>query len=287
MAKKSWISSESWMTPESSEFNDNSVSATTFKWCVATWKDLEEILLQKEKEEKNQKIQECIQLEVDEWWDGQYLLKKINRYKDWTFNNDTAKKLIDAWFVEVLSYSLKKFEKLDKEIAENILDSKYWYNVACNLEVFEWVDHNQLALRLLQERRNENLSENLGKFKGLSKETAKIWLDTGYYTNIIPHHLDSFVWLDKEILLKLVRNSSWLYMLEEKKSKSLKLFSWLDKEVAMKIFENSHYIPISWVLENIDQFEWLDEEIANMLTEKGFWKFVEQHPEKFWLKKEK
>lgn len=246
---------------------------------------------EKEKEEKNQYIQKEIEEIIQEEWyssDGEgYFWTLIERCKDWTLNKDTAKKLIDAWYIKVLSYLLKKFEKLDNEIADIILNSEYWYHVVGNLEVFEWVDHNQLALKFIKERWDYNraLSANLGKFKGLTKETAKAWLDSNYYTVNIPYNLDSFVWLDKEILLKLKENESRSHMSDDKISESLKHFSWLDKETAMKLLDNNR--RYSRVAKNIDQFEWLDEEVAKKLVEKWYWNVVAKYPEKFWLKKEK
>lgn len=242
---------------------------------------------EKEKEKANQFIQKKIKLyDFDDSSSG-LLWTVIEGQNDWILNMDTAKKLIDAWYLRVLSHHLRKFEKLDKEIAEIILNSKYWYNVVDNLEMFDWIDYNQLALELIKEKRNENLSKNLGKFKGLTKETAKAWLDSGYYTENILHHLDSFVWLDKEVLLKLERNRSRLYMSNDEKSRAIKLFSWLDKEVAMMILKSTYYIPASCIVDNIDQFEWLDIEVAEKLVKVWYWDFVAKHPEKFWLKKER
>lgn len=243
------------------------------------------------KEKANQFVQKELGLEIQEWdlddSPSGLLWKVMKKEKDWILNMDTAKKLIDAWCLGVLSHHLKKFEKLDKEIAEIILNSEYWYNVVDNLEMFDWIDYNQLALELIKEQRYGKLSENLGKFKGLTKETAKAWLDSGYYTENILHHLDSFVWLDKEVLLKLERNRSRLYMSNDEKSRAIKLFSWLDKEAAMMILKSTYYIPASCIVDNIDQFEWLDIEVAEKLVKVWYWDFVAKHLEKFWLKKER
>jgi hypothetical protein len=83
-----------------------------------------------------------------------------------------------------------------------------------------------------------------------------------YYSNL-------FVWLDKEIVLKLIKTMP----IHDARhlAKNITNFKWLDKEVAENLIEIWEW----WaVVEYIDEFEWINKEEAEILIEN--WKKKEK-----------
>lgn len=173
---------------------------------------------------------------------------------------------------------------------------------------------NALAKKLIKEEYWKNwiimILNNLSAFSWLDKD---IWIkiactDFGHYhwrwhwIIGVMKHIDKFQWLDVNMLIneyiKRFNETAKTYHYRDEKEQEYNLrdmiglwiskYKWpnINKETAKMLIHNW----ASWCITDynyIDKFEWLDEEIANLLTAKGYWKFVKAHPEKFWLKKKK
>ena len=222
-----------------------------------SWRELAEVLLSKKKYTLDY---------LDSFWNGRKLGKKMSKkWIEWFWR--TVEKLSKngeyiwdhAW---TLASNLEKFEWLDhKEIAEKLIkckytfydhESRYWDCVAENLEKFEWLDHKKIAEMLIK--------------KG--------------YLLCIAENLEKFEWLDhKEIVEKLIKSEYPWYI-----TLYLEKFKLNHKEIVKKMIKND---CLRLVLKDIYKFKWLDKEIAKILIENWRWDVVMKYPEIFWLKKEK
>lgn len=170
--------------------------------------------------------------------------------------NALAKKLIKEYWIEwikIVYNNLSEFSWLDKDI---------WIKIAC----FE--------------------------FQG---STPRRWC----WIASVMEHIDKFQWLDVNVLINeyVKRSKEYLkkYYDDRIRNSWIKeLCSWISKYKWSNINKETAKMLIhNWAsacitdYNHIDKFEWLDKEISNLLTEKGNWKFVKAHPEKFWLKKKK
>lgn len=224
------------------------------------------------------------------------LINNLSKFK-W-LNKEIALKIIfdDEEHIQLRSKetfitfvkNLSSFKWLDSDIAYTILEiihSNLLYHwaryedVAKNLDSFEKLD-NEVARKLMRDKKAcDYVVTNLGKFELYNGDAISLIRD--WHGVHVAKDLDKFIGVDyNRIAEELIKQKEW-YIIERNLSK----FKWLKKEIARILLDKWYY---NSVLENIDKFEWLTlEEIRKKLVDLWHWHYVAEHPEKFWLKKEK
>ncbi len=265
-----------------------------FKQSETKYIKSEEKRIRMEKEKFNQNFRESLLKWFKlfgENFDEDHITRLIRHWErcvwkgceDWYLNIDTAKFLIEKGMSWVVLDNLKKFEKLDRWIAEIVIQKRWYNHLVEYLQVFEWdIDYNNIALELMKQKKWESLSHNLSKFRWLTREIAETWIKDGSYRFSILHHLDSFEWLDNKILNELLSKSSRGDINENLFAESLKSLNRLNKESANILIK---FWMTDVLSHSIESFKWLDEEIAKNLIEAWYWNLVATYPEKFWLEK--
>lgn len=177
---------------------------------------------------------------------------KVSR-KFWSVWRKVATILLKKWKWNPTYFYSSWTRKAWKDVAESLVKSKEWTRVlACNIRHFKWLD------------------------KKIAKKLIDCW-----YEFEVAKDLYRFEWLDLTIAENLINTRQWWYVI-----KYMYKFKWLDKEIAKKFIDSDSREFVIF-LNNINIFEWLDEEVAKKMTEKWYWEYVANHPENFWLKKEK
>lgn len=162
----------------------------------------------------------------------------------------------------VLKY-IDKFE-IDQEIAEKIINDENF--VFFNRSFFEKIDKIQWVNRL-------KLADKIAEHGVLELFMFQ----------------DKFEWLDHNRIFKIRIKCGNYWIADvatclELRKKHWYHIKWLDKEVAWILIDNWLW---KVVVENMECFEWLDENIVKELKRHKLGKFVDEHPEKFWLNKKK
>ncbi len=118
------------------------------------------------KENVPQELVECI-LDIKSSWIDEILekFKGISHQK-------ISKILLKTWKVEVIVKNLEKFQELDSEIINPLIEERRRYTIAENLEKFQGVDHNKIAKLIIENGGWYAFAENLEKVKGLNESTV-------------------------------------------------------------------------------------------------------------------
>lgn len=223
----------------------------------------------------------------------------LSNCEGWLVDSTIAERLIEEWQAEIVVDNLKKrywyhleqpckFKKLSVNTAEKLIEQWYQNDILYSIDDFEVNDHIlDLLMQYYHLESNSILREFYGNyldsFKWLDKKVFETFARNKIIRVVLRGTINAFKWLDKHSLLILLENC---YMtVDEKEILSDwikdKKFGLLDNEVALKL-------PAWIVGQNFELFEWLlDLQIAKDLIKAWYWKVVAQHPEKFWLKKEK
>jgi hypothetical protein len=139
----------------------------------------------------------------------------------------------DLWVV--ISNDLKEMlwedHKLDKEIANKLINRWYREEVIRNIDKFTWLD-KEIAMRIISKIKDRSI------YLTNSWMTAKTWENhTCSAFDAITLNADKFEWfeLNKEVALSLI--DAWLSRLVVE---NFEVFSWceLDREVAIKLIHS-------------------------------------------------
>ena len=128
-------------------------------------------------------------------------LNLLNTSEDLGVNE--AKKLIKLWKIKLLAVNLSKFDWLDDEVANKLIEKKYIENLAKNL--FSFKNLNKKIAKSLKKNRIGAVASNLGSFTGLDDEVAHALIENGYYNNV-SWNIYRFENLSNETLLALLVN---------------------------------------------------------------------------------
>lgn len=261
------------------------------------------------------------------WW---RLLEYLDNFK-WIDHNEIASKFIDIderW--EFLEY-FYKFKWLNKETAMKLIENGYEELVIHHLNKFRWLEHldykNDLIKRLVRKCSHKYgcflvLLDNLNRIDWLDLEAVG-WLFS--YMNYLEDDLwerkhghlskSSGQWdldLDRDIenisdtirykrfpwkIVKWIMdnfdnfdNSSrvWfakiLYKYGYLQRHLDKFSSSEQKAIALDLIDDGKW---GFVVKYIDKFQWLDEDVAKKLIEQWYWKYVSKYPEKLWFYRQK
>jgi len=295
-------------TKEQQEYRDNLAhDLKNLRKNGDTWRDLAKTLLEEKKEsmsyresetkrlnERNKKNEEFNKIAREEIskWNFDSVLGRASRFNQ--FDSKIWDMLSETWYCERVWENTRKFKSLGSITYDKFVESGHkMRDILGNIDIFE--NHNHIINDLISRKLLHEYDYCMRFFRWLNKETFQKlllwdwlkWFILSFYINEY-----TFTWLDKESfaeMLNIVTPSDVKYL-----KTAMKRFNWLDKESFLyarnkclndwydtdrQTFENA-------IIENIENFEWLDEEVANILIEDWYWKYVEKHPEIFWLKKE-
>lgn len=236
-------------TKEQQEYRDNLAhDLKKLRNYGDAWKDLAQTLLDNKKATKRY---------LESLGEGRRLNKKDSKR--------ISNKLVEEDNIEILVENLDKFEWLNKEVADYLVNKLtrysgtqdehriWWMAVAKNLDKFEWLDYKEMAESFIKGRQFDILVEYLDKFEWLDpKEIVNYMINNGRIRTLACdlHKFKWLKWLDKEIAEKLIEDND-----ESELARNLDKFEWLDKDIADKLIEAWELRRVS---ENLDKFKWLD-----------------------------
>lgn len=180
--------------------------------------------------------------------------------------------------------SLSKGKKLGSDVANKLMEKWYFEFIAMNLDRFEWLNHEEVAELMILEWHSRHLVENIDKFEWLDDRKLAEMLILSWKAEYLFQNIKKFKWIDTKMETELEELRS--YMREwHLVGSCLEKIKWLNHNEIVKTLLAAGY-PDD-VVYCLDKFEWLDLESAKMLVLDWYWKEVAEHPETFWLKKEK
>lgn len=279
--------------------NELAADVRKLNWYGDKWKELAELLLKVGKPyEESLNSEYCIKIRGE-------LIDAINNNPnevesiiseslfDHVLTNDIAEILIDRWYLDILKKNLDKFVDLSDEVYETLINS--WVSVEILQNLISFKNPNNIIKNMndkgLLKGAYITRDISLCYWLNLNKESLRILMPLSDGKRWLYTKMSSFKWLDKESLFELLESTPWYNFTDfgwtYDFNNSLKYFRGLDKEVALKLFKMFWNEWRSMVAYNLESFEWLDLDIAKQLIAVGYRSKVAEHPEKFWLKKEK
>ena len=289
----------------------------------AVWKDLARILLDREKKDfhfskKCEELNKLIREELAKW-NFDYVVENSDKYSP-NLDSETAYMLYETWHGERVRDNIRRFYLLDVRVFDKVIyphfenKSKsdysdkidyFEFNNFCRRNIKRFENQSDIVIYLIDH--GVSPEKILKNFHWLNKTAAKkIWyrclLSQSYKNDLFDDYDEKklkyiFKWLDEEALWEMLSEvtPSNAYNLKN-------IIQWfiLDKK-AFHCIRNKYlecqklgyYADVDYnyikeaIIKNIELFKWLDVEDAKLLIENGYKDIVINHPEHFWLKKEK
>ncbi len=227
------------------------------------------------------KYHRIVAMKLIQSWEWDSVVLNIKEF-EWLNHKEIVLRLIGGWNCSCTLNSLEKFEWLDRDVAMQLIDYRYWDSVVLNIKEFEWLDHREIALKLIEKWFWWfTVIKNLEKFEWLDHREVALKLIEKWDWESVIKNLEKFEWLNhREIVLKLIEKWHSAHFLE-----ILEKFEWLNhREIVLKLIEKWNWYIVANYL---NKFEWLDKEVALKLIEEWKWYNVAQYLNKFeWLDKE-
>lgn len=114
---------------------------------------------------------------------------------------NVARQLIKSKKIGILARNLSRFEWLDVDIAERLIKHGFMESLAKNLSSFEKL--NQKIAKAIMEKRMGSVACNLKSFENLDNSVAKTLIENNYY-DAVARDIASFKSLTNETLLSLL-----------------------------------------------------------------------------------
>ena len=203
-------------------------------------------------------------LDKFKWINLQKIINKFINDYDWervsillekysNFNGYTVDRLIKSRESEIVVNHLNSFKLTHSEIADRMFICGAGYTLAKNLDKFQWLNHQELAIRLTKNWYGEYVLEYRDNFQcedELLKEIAILMIKKWDGWNIF-EHLDKFCQSSLKELWELLV-VRW-YGAEVRKN--LDKFKWLDSQ---RIIHNLISIDPDFLIRNLKTLDWLD-----------------------------
>lgn len=147
----------------------------------------------------------------------------------------------NAWVVdEYIDSNLSEWANFDA-LAQELINAHEYEYVVRHLDKFTWVNHNDLAHKLIGNKEwKELLINHLYNFEWLDKEIAEALIEN--WSKAILQHLESFNWIDKKILEKIIKNTETLRSFLETVESTLNnvdKFIWLSQQDVIELWIKS------------------------------------------------
>jgi len=178
---------------------------------------------------------------LNEWYikDVACHLRRFTRLDD-----EVAKILIENWYADKVAQEFESFDWLSWNIAEMLIQHWEIISVATNYYRFEWLDIKWAVEKLFKENKWRDLAENIAKFPFRDRE---------YIVGKLAQWLESLEWLSHKTAEMLIQHWELLSV-----ATNYYRFEWLDREWAVeKLFEENKWRDLT---ENIAKFPYKDRE---------------------------
>ena len=216
-------------TPENQRYRDNLAhDLKRFRSYGDTWRELANVLLKAEKENpeyiKSQKYSKESALKLIEEKDGWFVAGNIDKFEKagqkeivemlikrdyWWLVFENIDKIKELFNKDVMKFlckknvfhrwvmlSLEKFEWLNQEVAEYMVEKGYSWIVLDNLDNFKWLNHKKLAEQIIDYWDWEDLIDYLKNLKWLDGEVAKKLVEEWYWKYV--ERNPEYFWLKKD-----------------------------------------------------------------------------------------
>jgi len=186
-----------------------------------------------------------------------------------------ARNMISGGKMDELLNNIDKFERLDKSIANKLIEKGKGYYVAVNIEKFEESIHRDIAFKLIDSDNSISFIYIFEKFKGLDQEVAFKLIESEQVSCIF-NNFTSFKNIDhQKISLKLIETDQGRYIYNNLD----KLKNINQQEIAERLTKVHAGYSLA---ENLDKFKGLDYQlIADKLIEAGHGSHVAGEVENF------
>lgn len=155
--------------------------------------------------------------------------------------------IIKHWNLKFLIKNLDKVKWFShKEIADKLIENKYWSWLAAYLDKFEWIDHNEIVSKLIDIGEWRIVEQYIHNFKWLNKETAFSLIEN-WYEALVFCNLNKFKWLErldyknnliKRLVKECFRNDRCFFVLMNE----LNRIDWLDLQAVESMFYYVNYL---------------------------------------------
>ena len=189
-------------------------------------------------------------------------------------NTEVANQLIEAGRGHDVARNLEKFEGLDHaDIANRLLESGQGMALVFNLTKFEGLDHIDIASRLFDKGEAESIAINIRKFNDLSVEFLNKLVDAGHGAEIAKN-LYGLKEVDHIDLANRLLDTEQI----DAFIKEFRNFKGMDAGIALRLMEAG---KASFVAKELRHFKDLNNEVANKFIDEDLTEVIEDYPESF------
>ena len=156
-----------------------------------------------------------------------------------------------------------------------------WELIVENYDVFDGLKiDEELAIWMLDHKREIVFGRTIGKFQGLGKAAALKYIKNNGYFQFMEKESRHFKWMDRDVAVALMDSS--IYEAQDILDNLGRFQNTTPNKVAHYIKDKKdQYYNAKTIINHIDKYSWLDAEIKAWFISDGHQKEVERHPEAF------